>query len=467
MLFADKSCYVKLGIFDNYIIDINNKTTLLFAMEKGNLIKNIFVLCVTMLISGVLFAQQSEEPDPRERMSIRVDSDVWTAQTVVLRSDNVARRLPQGTEVLGDRAGDRDEIDGVFDDLATIFFENNRYEIRARNLSPIGEGRFPSDWITAPDAQKRWVISHQLTVFRLQDREAFSRYEQGFVDWATRVQSGEPIPGWHAVPRNFESLVFFDGVLFIGGFERAAFFIMNIMPYNAGYRVTIMSLRDSGTLLPLSFPLQSEQPTFDLIFIPDGDFMDVYLDTLGNHFATFARVDTIFMEEMRNLVWRNTADISRITSWPRRADGSMDIPPPDGVTLAFRATHTTTARLNVRDSPTTVAPLVTTLEQGTEVQVLEAGHTEAIGELTAPWVRVLADNGLSGWVFSGFLETVAVEAAVVEDQSVEVATVIVPQAGNVANNGMPLWVFILISIGVVILIFVILFVAKKHNKAKS
>jgi hypothetical protein len=28
-----------------------------------------------------------------------------------------------------------------------------------------------------------------------------------------------------------------------------------------------------------------------------------------------------------------------------------------------------------------------------------------MGEITAPWVKVLAENGYTGWAFSGYLET--------------------------------------------------------------
>jgi hypothetical protein len=55
--------------------------------------------------------------------------------------------------------------------------------------------------------------------------------------------------------------------------------------------------------------------------------MDVYLDSLDAKFATFAKVDPVFLTEMRSLVRTNTCDLTNIV-WPRRADGSMDYPPP-------------------------------------------------------------------------------------------------------------------------------------------
>ena len=99
---------------------------------------------------------------------------------------------------------------------------------------------------------------------------------------------------------------------------------------------------------------------------------------------------------------------------------SIDISPPDD----FHATHTTSARLNVRSAPSTDAVLVTTLETGTAVQVLETGPQASIGGTIAPWVRVVTRGGYTGWCFSGFLVTAS--AAVPAAPPVELAPGVVP-----------------------------------------
>jgi len=103
--------------------------------------------------------------------------------------------------------------------------------------------------------------------------------------------------------------------------------------------------------------------------------------------------------------------------------GNVDIPPSDALN-AFQATHTTSARLNVRSGPSTDSPLLTTLEAGTVVQVLETGPQASIGGTIAPWVRVLTKDGYTGWCFSGFLVTAA--AAVPASPLIELAPGIVP-----------------------------------------
>ena len=95
---------------------------------------------------------------------------------------------------------------------------------------------------------------------------------------------------------------------------------------------------------------------------------------------------------------------------------------PDALN-GFQATHTTSARLNVRSGPSTDADLLTTLEAGTAVQVLETGPQASIGGAIAPWVRVVTRDGYTGWCFSGFLITAA---AVPAGAPLELAPGLVP-----------------------------------------
>jgi len=141
-----------------------------------------------------------------------------------------------------------------------------------------------------------------------------------------------------------------------------------------------------------------------------------------------------FIRQFNNLIRTNTVDLSGITSWPRRADGTMDFPPP-GIDMSdFETSHATTARLRIRDNPATDSPIVTTLDAGAEVQVLETGPAATIGEVTAPWVRLLAANGFTGWAFSSFLESTAAPA----EPEIRESPASVPQ-NDAASTPMPLW----------------------------
>jgi len=431
--------------------------------------KKLFLLCL-IFTNAYLFAQfgWDQSAYPGVPLTIGVDSPVWGTGVLPLDDDTATRRLNQGDMVLGGIAMSWGIVNEELSKIADIEYRNIRFGVLTSNLSPYTEGRLPESWLTTSGSQKRWVISYYLEVLHSLDRNTFLHHEQPWIDWQIEQEeaafrwghdSTDHLRGWYElVPGNLESLVFYNAIIIMGGFVQSNFFIQNIAPYRTGYKITMMGdfhfsiSNDFWHSLFLPFPRFSDRQSFDMIFIPDGDYMDVYLDSIYNHFATFAQVDDIIMEELQRLIQANTVELSRITTWPRRADGSMNIPPPAGVTLAFRATHTTTARLNVRETPATTAPLVTTLELGTEVQILETGHTETIGEITAPWIRILSADGFTGWTFSGFLERIAVDVAVVENQPpLQAPAVIVPQADDIAGSGMPTlsaWVWLAVVVGV-------------------
>ncbi len=116
-------------------------------------------------------------------------------------------------------------------------------------------------------------------------------------------------------------------------------------------------------------------------------------------------------EQYSKLIKNNTCDISNIT-WPRRANGTMDYPPPTGMSN-YKTTHHTTDNLRLRDEPNTSSLMVTTLSHGSAVQVLETGEIQTIDGITAPWVKVLSESGYTGWCFSGYLEAIPREEPVI------------------------------------------------------
>jgi hypothetical protein len=77
-------------------------------------------------------------------------------------------------------------------------------------------------------------------------------------------------------------------------------------------------------------------------------------------------------------------------------------------TSDFKASHRTIDNLRLRYRPTTEFRTITTLEKGTTVQILRLQNDkETIDGITAPWARVLTENGYIGWCFSGYLEPIA------------------------------------------------------------
>jgi hypothetical protein len=103
--------------------------------------------------------------------------------------------------------------------------------------------------------------------------------------------------------------------------------IKNIKKTDNGYVVTVKFSQSDWEKFKhddLNWDSVKEKEFFDMILCIDGDYMDVYLDDTEHKLTTFALVDQIFLKELKSLVENEKADLSKITSLPRRADGSMD-----------------------------------------------------------------------------------------------------------------------------------------------
>lgn len=72
----------------------------------------------------------------------------------------------------------------------------------------------------------------------------------------------------------------------------------------------------------------------------------------------------------------------------------------------FVKTHITLDSLNLRRYPSTkYKTVIYTVSKGKHVQMLKAGkYNDTIDGITAPWVKVLTEDGHTGWCFSGYLE---------------------------------------------------------------
>ena len=284
--------------------------------------------------------------------------------------------------------------------------------------------------------EKRWIYSFYQQFLLGYPRETLFDHEpfwrDDFTEFAWRTDLDLAINPWYRAvsPTTFDirdNLILMENIYarrFIhfavaGWHEDADAIILSVICVNMNYNT------DLQNRLINRF---GEGGTYRLTLKIDGDYMDVFVDDDGQLVATLIGVDDYFATAVEDFFHDETkADLSRII-WPRRADGSMDFPPPEGASLTFRADDKergelaepirprdrqsrsqTTDRLRVRENPDASSAIVTTLDTGTEVQVLETGNLETIGGITAPWVKVLSANGFTGWAFSGYLESLAPE----------------------------------------------------------
>jgi len=63
-----------------------------------------------------------------------------------------------------------------------------------------------------------------------------------------------------------------------------------------------------------------------------------------------------------------------------------------------------TANLRLRREPdTTRDNRITAIQRGDRVVLLETGRIDTINDITAPWFMVMTEDGIVGWMFSGYL----------------------------------------------------------------
>jgi len=104
--------------------------------------------------------------------------------------------------------------------------------------------------------------------------------------------------------------------------------------------------------------------TYSLTLRIDGDYMDMFVDDDAEPIATLVGVNEHFWRSVNDFFNDRDVDMSRII-WPRRSDGSMDFPPPDGA--AFRADHAAPAEAEIAEAAAEQP------ESASEAQATESG----------------------------------------------------------------------------------------------
>ena len=432
--------------------------------------KATFSLFIGILLPSVVSAQ-AELTFVATRDTIA--HNVRTSATVVLRA---------GDAITTNAAVSFGQLNVAGDMHLTIIFgePDNQYMVLAKDFRPVnaedvfGEDIFvdfplerddgitptaSGSYVPVGDVDTMWVPSYYADILLGQNRDRLLE----IYPWLEYL--ADMGFAWHensTARIRLGRAMFYDSVIQFG--PGSHFAVRNIIRTDFGYIVDCV-VSTLGAVFPnhTVFPERTFSDTFDpgeelTFFINlDGDHLDIYVNDRERFLGAFIRVGREFIKQYQSLMRTNTADLTNVL-WPRRADGTMDFPPPGIDMSGFEASHATTARLRIRDNPATDSPIVTTLDLGTEVQVLETGPVKTIGGTTAPWVRVLTANGFTGWAFSAFLEstTAPAELEIHEPPVTVAATPVEPPApvpqNDAASTPMPLWLTLAIAGAAVVVI---------------
>ena len=174
---------------------------------------------------------------------------------------------------------------------------------------------------------------------------------------------------------------------------------------------------------------------FSLIITFDGDYMNLYEGSTNELLGIFVRIEKDDYGKITDKIQR-IVDGNRIITddiiWPRHADGSCDY---DGSSLKKQATvvSTSTTRvtftnvspnksmvvaenLKLRSGEATSTQVLTVMQAGTKVKILELGKAETIDGINSNWVKVEVQAGAKdrdgkpikagtvGWCYGGYLK---------------------------------------------------------------
>ncbi|MDR0403139.1 MAG: hypothetical protein LBH35_06070, partial [Treponema sp.] len=135
---------------------------------------------------------------------------------------------------------------------------------------------------------------------------------------------------------------------------------------------------------PLNWEKINDKEMIRIIFVLDGDYMDVYLEDKDEKLCTLVNIETSFIDEYMKFIHNGKVNFGNLGKWPKRADGSMDYPPPQLTQAVPDEPETVTM-----DTPPAEYEDAVTLEQETVAQQPETALPLII-MLTAAGVLVAA-----------------------------------------------------------------------------
>ena len=154
----------------------------------------------------------------------------------------------------------------------------------------------------------------------------------------------------------------------------------------------------------------------------DGDYVYIYLDDNKTLFTTYYAYSNEEYLTIKESIKTNNFDMSKI-SFPRHADGTCDYEDVSSVktvstsstNVAKNKTMTVFENLKLRSGEATTTQVLTVMQAGTKVKILELGKAETIDGISSNWVKVEVQSGAKdrdgktirtgtvGWCYGGYL----------------------------------------------------------------
>ena len=274
-----------------------------------------------------------------------------------------------------------------------------------------------------------WIASYYYDVYFSNNRKELLKNERFWEnEWKYDGQQWEDTiyPTFMYITDNYFIITTNDG------FERSYL----ITEENDSFYFTVYL---GGEFLSPDFYSQSnfinkikEKGLYKFKIIIDGDYLNLY-DEKENLLMSFAKTldrfnDRTYLRKIANNQKINLNDIT----WPRHADGTCDYDgsskssktavstksttPTASTNVAVNKTMTAYENLKLRSGEATTTSVLTVMQAGTKVKILELGKAETIDGIDSNWVKVEVQkgakdrngkeikSGTTGWCYGGYLE---------------------------------------------------------------
>ena len=153
---------------------------------------------------------------------------------------------------------------------------------------------------------------------------------------------------------------------------------------------------------PDFIPLYEKEKPFKVILTLDGDYMKMYIDEVSeeNLFQILVRTTPEACDQIEKWIKGESYDLSKVVM-PRSS--------------SVGKTMTVSENLRLRSEEATTSDILTVLQAGTRVKILEVGKAETIDGISSNWVQVEVQSGAKdrdgkiitkgtvGWCFGGYL----------------------------------------------------------------
>ena len=170
---------------------------------------------------------------------------------------------------------------------------------------------------------------------------------------------------------------------------------------------------------PDYLPLFEKETPYKIILIIDGDYMKMYIDEVSekNLFQTLIRTSPEACNQIENWIKGKSNDLSKVVM-PKHGNPSVqtEVTKTNATNVVQNKTMHVTENLKLRSGEATSTQVLTVMQAGTKVKILELGKLETIDGINSNWVKVevqsdakdrdgkLIKTGTIGWCYGGYLK---------------------------------------------------------------